>query len=495
MRPLRVVLIVIGSLAALIGLAVLAGGATLSWALATQRDDDGFFTTTEERLATETYAITSDEIDLGDADVEEWWAERDLATVKVVAESTDRSRIFVGVASEADVEAYLADVPHDEVSDIDFHPFSVSYRRQNVRGTAEPEPPGDQDFWVARGTGESTQTLTWDLEPGRWAIVLMNADASPDVVADVELGGRIDYLVPIAIGLVAGGVILLGIGAGLIVGGVVAREAPAAVETPCAIATVPPAAVRPSPVRLEGHLDPDLSRWLWVVKWFLAIPHFIVLAFLWVAFAVTTFIAFFAILFTARYPRSIFQFNVGVLRWTWRVLFYATHALGTDRYPPFTLERTDYPATLDVEYPERLSRGLVLVKSWLLAIPQLIIVGALTSAFTIVEGRGPGMVFRIGLLGILILVAGFGLLFTGRYPRGVFDFLLGIDRWAARVIVYVALMTDWYPPFRLDQGATEPGSVDDMPPRTTPWRPPDVTPVGVAPTSATSTDLETRPNE
>jgi hypothetical protein len=201
------------------------------------------------------------------------------------------------------------------------------------------------------------------------------------------------------------------------------------------------------PLRLEGRLDPQLSRWLWLVKWLLLIPHFIVLLFLWIAFFFVTVIAFFAILFTGRYPRGLFDFNVGVLRWTWRVGFYGYSALGTDRYPPFSLgEEPDYPTRLEVAYPERLSRGLVLVKWWLLAIPHYVIV-------SIIEGGhvGPG-----GLVGILVLIAGFAMLFTGRYPRGLFDLAVGLERWVFRVVAYAALMTDQYPPFRLDQGETEP---------------------------------------
>jgi hypothetical protein len=218
-------------------------------------------------------------------------------------------------------------------------------------------------------------------------------------------------------------------------------------------------AVSTYPVHVEAHIDPHLSRWQWLFKWLLALPHYLVLVFLWIAFVVLSFVAFFAILFTGRYPRSIFDFNVGVLRWTWRVTYYAYGALGTDRYPPFSLaERADYPAHLEIEYPEHLSRGLVLVKWWLLAIPHYLVLsfflGGAGYAFTNSDTGGPFA--GAGLIGLLVLVAAVVLLFTGRYPKPVFDFVLGLNRWVLRVAAYAGLMTDSYPPFRLDQGGDDP---------------------------------------
>lgn len=223
----------------------------------------------------------------------------------------------------------------------------------------------------------------------------------------------------------------------------------------------PPAGPPAYPVHVRGELDPGLSRWLWLVKWILAIPHWIVLAFLWIAFGLVGVVAFFAILVTARYPRALFDFSVGVLRWTWRVAFYTNAAFGTDRYPPFSLQPDPtYPADLEIEYPERLSRALVLVKWWLLAIPQYIVVGLLISSpWWIWENQdyrwtvGAG-----GLVGLLALVGIVVHAFRGTYPRALFDMIIGFDRWVLRVAGYVALMTDRYPPFVLDMGPRDPGT-------------------------------------
>src|SRR3954452_12622042 len=187
------------------------------------------------------------------------------------------------------------------------------------------------------------------------------------------------------------------------------------------------------PVRVDATLDEHLSRWLWLVKWILAIPHYIVLAFLWVAFILLSIGAFFAILFTGRYPRSIFEFNVGVIRWSWRVSYYSYGALGTDHYPPFTLaDDPSFPAPLEIAYPEHLSRGLVLVKSWLLAIPHYLIVGVFAGGGSWLAwnyGHGEINWAGNGLIGLLALIAAVALAFTGRYPQSIFDIVLGMNRW------------------------------------------------------------------
>jgi hypothetical protein len=217
------------------------------------------------------------------------------------------------------------------------------------------------------------------------------------------------------------------------------------------------------PLSVRARLDQP-GRWLWLVKWILLIPHWIVLAFLWLAFVIVTVIAFFAILFTTRYPRGLFDFNVGVLRWSWRVAYYGYAALGTDRYPPFSLaDVPDYPARLEVDYPQQLNRWLPLVK-WLLAVPHYIILGALVgSGYAATSSTYQGNSYYtysgysgLSVIGACVAIAAIALLFTGRYPTGLYDLAVGIDRWGYRLTLYVALMTDQYPPLRLHQGGDDP---------------------------------------
>ncbi len=231
--------------------------------MATQRDDDGFFSTPTEQLTTETVALSSEVVNLGKPGPNDWWANRDLATVRLSARSAHASAVFIGIAPSADVAHYLGSASYDEISDL-------------------------------------------------------------------------------------------------------------------------------------------------------------------------------------------------------RVQFNATAAIGTDRYPPFTLDHTDYPADLDIAYPERLSRGLVLVKSWLLALPHLIVLGVLVGTWQFGDANGFQLAVG-GLIGELTLAAGLLLLFTGCYPAPLFDLLVGLNRWVYRVTACVALMTDTYPPFRLDQGPADPGGVAPTP--------------------------------
>ncbi len=234
------------------------------------------------------------------------------------------------------------------------------------------------------------------------------------------------------------------------------------------------------PVHVRARPDAP-SRWLWLIKWLLLIPHYIVLAVLWVAFVAMTLAGYVAVLFTGRYPRGIFGFNVGVLRWTWRVGYYGYQVLGTDRYPPFTLAQDpDYPADLYIDRPDRLPRYQPLV-AWLLALPHAVLLGAIAGTSWQVYDNGNWVAqTHLSLVGAAVLIAGIGLAATGAYPRGLYNLLTGVARWSLRVVAYVALLTGRYPPFRLDQGGDEPVDPDAPPPAGTgtvaPWISPSAPP-------------------
>lgn len=485
MRSSKPVLIVLGSFLALIALGLLMAGAALLWAWGTQRDADGFFTSPAYEVATDGYALTSEDVELFVDPGAEWFQVGDLR-LRMTAEAAGDTDLFVAIGPSEEVANYLAGVPHDVVTEVGANADDVTYR--GVAGTATPALPTAQDFWVETAGTASSPTVTWDVEGGDWTAVVMPTEPMAGFEATVSVGAETPFVLPIGLGLVVAGLLLGAAAAALLVAGTSAGSSDSSADSqlPAAAGQRPAAGMQPDvsgarpvgatsatptvyPAALEGRLDAP-SRWQWLVKWLLALPHVIVLGFLWLAFAVLTVVAFFAILFTGRYPRSIFDFNVGVMRWSWRVTYYAYGVLGTDRYPPFTLAPVaGYPAAFDVAYPQELSRGLVLVKWWLLAIPHYLIVGIFTGGLlTYTYDRagvdGDAAVQSIGLIGLFALIAGVILLVKGRYPAGLYNLVMGLQRWVFRVAAYAALMTDEYPPFRLDTGGSEPSATSGTPP-------------------------------
>lgn len=426
----KVFLIVIGSVFALLGVGFLIAGAMGVRLEITFSDPEGFLTSKEVSFTADSYAIVTSPANIG---VDwPWWFET-VGTLRVkVAATALADQVFAGIGPYEEVRTYLSEVEYEEIAEFEHHPYRVEYRRHP--GTATPMRPVEQTFWRTSATGSGTQTLTWDPEPGKWVLVVMNADASRGIDVEGSVGVRVPWLLGAVIGLLAGGLGALAGGLALIL--VSARAGQAGPYTE-------PSAPVGYPLVFTGELTEPLSPVLWLVKWFLLIPHYILLTFLWAGFVMSWVVSLLAILITGRYPRGLFEYNAGVLRWTWRVGFYSYQALGTDRYPPFTLRAGGYPVDLNVPYPGRLSRGLALVKWWLLALPHYLVIGFF-------QGGG-GQHSGAGLVVLLSLFGGVALLFRGRYPRDIFDFVVGMNRWTYRVAIYAALMTDRYPPFRLGE--------------------------------------------
>jgi hypothetical protein len=240
----RVILIVLGSIGVLFGLALLVGGGFLLWADRTQRED-GYLTTPTERFATPTYALTRSRLEV-DTDGSGWvlndsW----FGKIRIRGESADEKTLFIGIGPQADVAKYLATVSHANVEDVDFDPFRVTYLP--IAGGAPQGPPTEQRFWAASASGVGTQTLTWKVREGDWSVVLMNADASRGVAADLDLGAKLSFLIWVAIGLLLGGVLVVAGSTALVVLAARTRQRQPAPPMPPAAGRVSGSAPAPEP--------------------------------------------------------------------------------------------------------------------------------------------------------------------------------------------------------------------------------------------------------
>jgi hypothetical protein len=250
--PGRIALVVVGALLSLVGVGITVGGGVLVWAHGTQRDAAGYYTTETEHFATSTYALTS-RIDLGRAPGDhDWTIAHPVGTVRLRASGGDRP-LFIGIGAESDVDRWLADVTHERVDGANFGPFRSG--SAVVAGDRRPAAPLDQPFWAASASGTGLQTLRWPSESGEWTIVVMNADATPGLAADVDAGARTGVLLPIGLGLGAFGLLLLGAAGALLFFGLRHQVASGAVP-----ARAPAAAPGTYPARLDGHLEPGLRH-------------------------------------------------------------------------------------------------------------------------------------------------------------------------------------------------------------------------------------------
>ena len=209
----RIALTITGAIATLLAVTLVAGGALALWG-DSQKDGNGYLTTDTERFHAGTRALATAtlDVDLGDAD---WAADSDdLGKIKVSAESRDGKPLFVGIARTSDVEEYLAGVPYTTVDDVEVSPFEADYTRHN--GNRHPVSPEHAGLWAESNQGTGRQTIDWEIEDGDYSVVVMNADGSLGVDADVEAGADVPFLDELGWSAIGSGAFALVIGIGLI---------------------------------------------------------------------------------------------------------------------------------------------------------------------------------------------------------------------------------------------------------------------------------------
>lgn len=274
MRARSITMLILGILFSMLGIGLLFGGIGASWVNSLQ-NDGGYLTSPSERFDVNSSAIISAGPDNMRDDAYPGPLPFDVGSIRISAASANADKeIFVGIAPRSDVERYLSGANYSELLDVSFRPFHVEYRE--TQGAQQPPLPSGQDFWATSASGSGEQELDWNIEPGNWSVVIMNADASPDIRADLQAGFRSELFGPIAAGLLAAGAILLVIGVPLLIFGAqglgrhatAAATPGAAVPAPMAFAVpaaVPPlsnpaAETAPYPARLWGGARPGVVQ-------------------------------------------------------------------------------------------------------------------------------------------------------------------------------------------------------------------------------------------
>lgn len=212
--PARVPFMVAGVVAAVLALALLVGGAAVLW-IDGKKDDQGYLTTSRHEFSARTTALATENLDLDLDGAQHVVGSSEFGKVRLEATSRSARPVFVGIARTEDVRAYLRPVAHTTVTDVDASPFRAHQR--DHAGAPRATPPAERPIWVASAQGTGSQEVAWKVTDGQWSVVVMNADGSPGVDADLRAGAKVPFLGSVGWSAIGGGGALLAIAVALLV--------------------------------------------------------------------------------------------------------------------------------------------------------------------------------------------------------------------------------------------------------------------------------------
>ncbi|HEV2875568.1 MAG TPA: hypothetical protein VGW14_10490 [Thermoleophilaceae bacterium] len=199
-------LLIGAGIAAFMAIGALGLGGIALWG-DSQKDERGYISTDSERFGASTHALATENLDI-DLDGAQGLVEATgFGDIRLDVAPQTGKPVFVGIARTDDVSAYLSGVSHTTVTDLDYEPFEASYSRQP--GAGSPGRPAGERIWAASTQGAGPQTLEWEAEDGDWSVVVMNADGSRGVQADIGAGAKLPFLSEVGWSAIGGGALLL----------------------------------------------------------------------------------------------------------------------------------------------------------------------------------------------------------------------------------------------------------------------------------------------